>query len=172
MTETNQFIIKALEHLLEKVPYIKVRYEYDEQLQSHFIDIYSHSPYHSDSNYLEFEQYLFEYLLFNYPLEGISFGDGDRFYEMGAPIFDREGRTYGFVDNCLSYKYQLNSITFGDGFYGMSATIFDKSGKEPYHFVEIATLSNVKPVEIQSIEGINIVCISEQAGETSFSLAA
>jgi ribulose bisphosphate carboxylase small subunit len=76
---SKEFIVKELENFVKQFPQTRVRYEYNELANVHFIEITPNEVYHSDENYSLWEDKTWDKYVKLYPSEGICFVSDDDF---------------------------------------------------------------------------------------------
>ena len=93
---SKEYIICKLEKFIEEFSNVRVRYEFDSYSDVHLIEITPNNIYHLDSNYIEWENNLFEDFVGKYPTENICFISDDSYVEIGHPLFEKEGDYYSY----------------------------------------------------------------------------
>ncbi len=104
MKTAQQYIIDSLSKVVEDIPSIRVRYEYDEIALIHFIEVVPQPIYKQNSQYVEWENKFYQEFIENFPLENLCFISQGDAVQIENPIFTKEGDNYN-----LNYsQYSIN----------------------------------------------------------------
>ncbi len=96
MTTSQEFIIQKLEKLVEKIPQIKVRYEYDDFLKGHYVEVMPHIHYKKNDSYIQQELAIYEEFVSLFPRESLAFLSEGDLYEIELPIYEKTGKYYDY----------------------------------------------------------------------------
>jgi hypothetical protein len=89
---SKEFIVKELKNLVERFPEVRVRYEFNELANAHFVEVVPYKVYKSNSEYILWESELWDRYVELYPEEGLCFiSDND----VLVSIEKAEMRLYG-----------------------------------------------------------------------------
>jgi hypothetical protein len=111
-----EFIITQIDKLVERLPYLQVRYEFDEFSKSHFVEVLPIESYKNDKTYISIEEEITNVFIQNYPYETVAFISKDSLFEIESPIYLKKGWMYDlksleFNFNTMLVK-SINSKTF------------------------------------------------------------
>lgn len=71
--ESINYIKNELKFLKEEFPILKIKYEYDEKVRTHFIEILPEVEFNNNKNYIEWECKMFDKFIKLYPNMNICF---------------------------------------------------------------------------------------------------
>lgn len=97
MTTSQEFIIQKLEKLVDKIPQIKVRYEYDDFLKGHYVEVMPHIHYKKNDSYIQQELAIYEEFVSLFPRESLAFLSESDLYEIELPIYEKTGKYYDLL---------------------------------------------------------------------------
>ena len=116
--EAKEYIKKELWEFVKKFSQVRVRYEYHELSNCHFIEIIPNEVYHLNNDYLSWESEMWNNFVNLYPIEGICFISDDALAGIEnaelilygvdyAPIStDKESITFNTESILLQHTYQ------------------------------------------------------------------
>lgn len=90
MTPSN-FIISKLKLFIEEFPQARVRYEYDDFSDTHFIEVVPNEIYHLDQSYIEWEGKIFDEFVEVFPYDNICFLSDDAIVGLNKIDFELIG---------------------------------------------------------------------------------
>ena len=93
-----QFIISKLESFIEDFTQTRVRYEYDEESDTHFVEVVPNEIYHKYDNYIEWERKMFDDFVELFPCEGICFISDDAIVGLENIDFEIHGKLFEVLD--------------------------------------------------------------------------
>lgn len=88
------FIYNELQDFIKLFPQTRVRYEYDSYALVHFVEVLPNVVYHSDSNYIQWEEEVFIRFIDKFPTENICFISDDALVGIETAEFVLEGLDY------------------------------------------------------------------------------
>lgn len=106
---TKNYIIKEINHLVKLFPEAKARYEFDSKASVHVIEVLPFELYHSDKEYLAWEDDVFSRFVKKYPTENICFISEDSIVGINHADYTIVGEKYGFKE---SKMIPLIPVTF------------------------------------------------------------
>lgn len=74
---SKEFITKELGFFIKKFPQVRVRYEFHEMSNAHFVEIVPNEVYNLDEDYISWEIDMWDRFVNLYPVEGICFISDD-----------------------------------------------------------------------------------------------
>jgi hypothetical protein len=77
MITPKQYIRKELNALVEAFSNIRVRYEYDDSAEIHFVEVTPSSMFHANEAYVAWESEMWDRFVAQYPYENICFTSDD-----------------------------------------------------------------------------------------------
>lgn len=128
-----EFITKELGDFIKKFPQVRVRYEYHELSNAHFIEVVPNKVYSLNDDYISWETDMWERFVHLYPLDGICFISDDAL----AGIEKAELTLYGTDYTPVSTKQEnvIFDATFNKSGYSIYKGTFT-SNKESNHIIE------------------------------------
>lgn len=110
----SQYIISKLKSFIEDFPHTRVRYEYDDDSDTHFVEVVPNQTYHLDDNYLKWEMDLFINFVEQYPLYGICFISDDALVGLENVDFEVQGKyfkaLYNNAEESITASADLQSV--------------------------------------------------------------
>jgi hypothetical protein len=94
MMNSSDFIKSMIGSLVERMPYIRCRYEFHDASYNHFIEVVPNFYYKQDSVYIKLEEEICKEFEEKFPYELITFITDDSVYKITEPIFIKEGNLY------------------------------------------------------------------------------
>lgn len=97
------FIIKRIDELVEKIPSIQCRYMFDSFSDAHYIEVSPQEVLTSDHGFLKEKCNFILDFVSEYPLQTISFLSADDFIEIKTPLHHAKGYLYDIMiafQNC------------------------------------------------------------------------
>lgn len=74
---SKEYILSKLKSFIKDFSHARVRYEFDADIESHFIEIMPNELYHLDVDYMDWEEELFHKFIEMFPGESICFLSDD-----------------------------------------------------------------------------------------------
>jgi hypothetical protein len=74
-----EYIKNELENFIKEFPKVRVRYEYRDRAEAHFIEVIPNEIYHLDEKYILWESEMYDKFTNNFPIQGICFVSDDAF---------------------------------------------------------------------------------------------
>ncbi|MCL2435624.1 MAG: hypothetical protein FWD09_05750 [Lentimicrobiaceae bacterium] len=103
-----EFIKKELSNFIKQFPQVRVRYEYHELSDAHFIEIIPNEVYNLNEEYLVWECDMWDRFVEHYPMEGICFISDDALVGIENAELALSGVGYGYTPISTAKE----SITF------------------------------------------------------------
>ena len=97
-----KFVIREINNLIEKFPYLQARYEVSDFSKSHYIEISPKIFYQTDKSYRAYEQSILIDFIKKYPLESLTFLTTDDLLTLENPIYSKKGRQFGLTEKEFS----------------------------------------------------------------------
>ena len=97
--EARKYIIKEINHLVKLFPKSRVRCEYDFKASVHVIEVLPLELYHSNKDYLAWEDDVFSRFSKKYPTENICFISEDSLVGINQTDYAIEGKEFGFEES-------------------------------------------------------------------------
>jgi hypothetical protein len=91
---SKKFIVKKLENFIIQFPQARVRYEFREFANAHFIEILPCELYRSDEKYISWESAMWDKFVELYPEEGICFISNDALVGIKNAELTLQGAAY------------------------------------------------------------------------------
>ncbi len=105
------FIINELDNFINKFKQVRVRYEFNELSNAHFIEIIPSKVYNLNEEYISWELEMFDKFVKLYPYEGICFISDDALVGIESAMYIKEGLDYApFSTNEVSISFATSSI--------------------------------------------------------------
>jgi len=105
-----EYIKSELKLFIKNFPKVRVRYEHDNSIGTHFIEIIPNEVFHLDSNYIKWESLMFDGFVSLYPDENICFISDDAFVGLENIEFELCGNefisAYSTVNNQITVHLQ------------------------------------------------------------------
>lgn len=98
--KAKEFIIQQLNKIIEHVPYIQLRYEYDKSCQGHYVEVLPYSYYKYDKNYIDMEEIFYKKFEELFPNEYLAFLSEKSLSSIRNPEYFRKGSLYDM--QCLA----------------------------------------------------------------------
>lgn len=114
----NQYIISKLESFIKDFPQMRVRYEYDEGSDTHFVEVIPNEVYYMDSNYKKWEGQMFDDFVEQFPYEGICFISDDAIVGLENVDFEIYGEFFEVL-----YTTSEDSISVCEGILEITNSI-------------------------------------------------
>lgn len=89
--KSKDFIINELDLFVRKFSQVRVRYEFRESSNAHFIEVSPSSVYNLDEGYITWELEMYDKFIDLYPYEGICFITNDALVGIENPVYIKEG---------------------------------------------------------------------------------
>ncbi len=89
-----EYIISELKQFILEFPKTRVRYEYDENSETHFVEVVPNEVYHLDSQYINWESEMFDRFTDLYPDQNICFISDDALVGLDKIDFELFGREF------------------------------------------------------------------------------
>jgi hypothetical protein len=75
--DAKRYILDELGNLIAKFPSVRVRYEYDKNALSHFVEVVPNEIYHLDNAYIVWENEIVDNFIKHFPTQNICFISDD-----------------------------------------------------------------------------------------------
>ena len=92
--KANDFVVKQLDILLDKFPYLQARYETDVFSASHYVEILPTDVHKKDAAYIHEEQKIISAFIEKYPYETLTFFSDKALFEIENPIYVKKGASF------------------------------------------------------------------------------
>ena len=176
--EVRNFIISNLCSFISKFPQTRVRYEFVEDILTHYIEVVPNSVYHLDEAYIAWESDIYELFTTQYPNQNICFISDDALVGLDEIQFELVGAS--FIEysvnndfNCIpTEKVNYNELISTSKIAGYS--VFDGLGSisvNPQSALTFKLSHNQDFANIFDVNGCN-VNNSQNINEVYFPLAA
>jgi len=135
------YIKAELEKLIQKFPFLRVRYEVDKQYNSHFVEVLPLCEFKSNEEYAKFEtEFILNFISF-FPDQEIVFLSSDSLIKIKEPIFELSGILYS--------KKMMGSLNWSKSFISYYNGKNDIPTHSDNSFPKIATLKE-SPTDIDA----------------------
>lgn len=91
---SKDFIISKIDMLVQRFPSIKCKYEFDENDDTHTVEISPLPFFESDEEFKEIEKAIYIEFFNLYPFEGLFFINEESLYPLSNPIYTKSGVTF------------------------------------------------------------------------------
>lgn len=95
--KAREYIIEEIKKFILQFSYTKVRYEFDFNSNSHFIEVVPSSVYHDDNEYISWESKMFDDFVAKYPDQNICFISDDAIIGIEKVDFEIAGLNYDTI---------------------------------------------------------------------------
>jgi hypothetical protein len=92
--DAKQYILEELKALVVKFPNVRVRYEYDSNAIVHCVEVVPKEVYHSNENYISWENDVTDRFIEHFPAENIGFISDDALVGIENSEFTLCGESY------------------------------------------------------------------------------
>ena len=92
--KAHDFVVKQLDTLLDKCPYLQARYERDAFSASHYVEILPTDVHKKDAAYIHEEQNIISAFIEKYPYETLTFFSDKALFEIENPIYVKKGESF------------------------------------------------------------------------------
>ena len=92
--KAQNFVVKQLDILLDKLPYLQARYETDVFSGSHYVEILPTDVHKKDAAYIHAEQNIISTFIEKYPYETLTFFSDKALFEIENPIYVKKGTLF------------------------------------------------------------------------------
>jgi len=155
---STDFVIRNIDRLVEKIPYLQVRYEYSAFDKSHYIEVLPQNTYLQDGSYISFEQEFRREFVNYFPFECLVFLSEGSLYEIENPMYLKKGTN--FIDS-IHYVFEHGGENIkAKHFVQKTNNIFEQSS---------ANLTKFKTVVNQTYEQTTSTILDSHS---NFALAA
>jgi hypothetical protein len=158
-----EFIIFELKSFINDFSKTRVRYEFDNLSNTHFIEVVPNEVYHLDNLYIRWESNMFDRFVQNFPDQNICFISDDAIVGLDRIDFELSGKAFVsfYTTNIPELNLDANLIQVNNSI---------NNGPTP----NITVVENVFPTAGKDIAGENIqTCyVDEFASCNNYSLAA
>lgn len=89
--EAKKYIYEALKEFIKHFPKTRIRYKYDDSSLVHIVEVSPKEVYHSDKNYIQWENNFWEQFVSKFPAENICFISEDDVIGIENPELVLEG---------------------------------------------------------------------------------
>jgi hypothetical protein len=122
MMTSQEYIRKALDAFIDTFCSARVRYEYDANAQTHFVEIVPNEIYHSRNDYISWESEMFDRFVALYPTENICFISDDALVGIAQAEYTLYGKNYTqqATRQKAAHRPLKNKFPQLDGRYGTS----------------------------------------------------
>jgi hypothetical protein len=107
--EAKDFIYEELNEFIKRFPKTRIRYEYDKNALVHVVEVLPNEVYHLDSDYIQWEDDLYNRFVSQFPLENICFISDDAIVGIDSPELMMEGLEYAPITCVWETKNILNT---------------------------------------------------------------
>ena len=130
---SNDFIRSKLNEFIKRFSQTRVRYEYDHNALVHVVEVLPNEVYHSDSDYIQWEDEISHQFIDKFPTENICFISDDAIAGIENPELALEGLEYApftslrktiIIPNTNIINKTFDMITF---YRDKQSTNFEKS---------------------------------------------
>ncbi|MCS6795179.1 MAG: hypothetical protein RMJ97_08345 [Raineya sp.] len=97
MKALQKYIKSSLQKIVEKLPYLQIKYEYDDLSNTHLIEVLPLYAYEHDKSYIQLETEMLRELSEKYPYEDVAFVSENSLCRISKPMFIL-GSAYEVVD--------------------------------------------------------------------------
>jgi len=104
--DTFQYITSELEKFISEFPKTRVRYEHDNNSETHFIEVVPNEFFHFDAQYIQWESEMFDRFVELFPEENICFISDDALVGLDKVDFELCGNEF-----VLTYSTVNSQIT-------------------------------------------------------------
>lgn len=92
--EVKSFIISNLNSFITKFPQTRVRYEFIEDILTHYIEVVPNTIYHLDEAYIAWESSFYDLFITNFPTQNICFISDDALVCLNEIQFELIGSSF------------------------------------------------------------------------------
>jgi hypothetical protein len=96
--EVKDYIIEALLELVNSFPKIRVRYEFEELSNSHFVEVVPNYFFQADEQYLYREEFITFDFIEKFPDQNITFISDDALVGLNRVDFEAKGINYEYLE--------------------------------------------------------------------------
>jgi len=105
MSNSKDFLINRINHLIELFPEIQINYEFDEFDDSHFIQILPNEFYQMNNRFIKEEINIIKEFTDKYPFELVTFFSDNSLIKLDEPTYTRKGFLYDLNKDALSWNF-------------------------------------------------------------------
>jgi hypothetical protein len=91
---SKEFVTQELGDFIKKFPQVRVRYEFHEMSNAHFIEVVPNDVYSLNEDYISWEIDMWDRFVNLYPVEGICFISDDALVGIENAMYIKEGLDY------------------------------------------------------------------------------
>lgn len=106
-----EFITKELDIFIEQFPQVRVRYEFHELSNAHFIEVVPNEVYNLDKDYISWELDMDDKFSELYPYEGICFISDDALVGIENAVYAKVGSDYMQLPTAQQESITLDVVT-------------------------------------------------------------
>lgn len=129
INEIKEYIKTKLEKIIRDFPEIRFRYEYKDDSNIHFIEITPNEIYHSNKNYIKYENDFTYEFIYKFPNHNVCFISDDSIIGIKNAEFEIKGKNFikNNFENITINNYKLNiNIVKDEVEYDTHMKEFDK----------------------------------------------
>lgn len=133
-----EFITKELDAFIEQFPQVRVRYEFRELSNAHFIEVVPNEVYNLNEDYISWELGMYDKFSELYPYEGICFISDDALVGIENATYTKVGSDY----------MQLPTVQHKSVAFDVGLTMTKQSVFREVFVINISENLNVEPTQI------------------------
>lgn len=165
------FIISKIEMLIEKFPSIQIKYEFEENEDTHIIEISPLSLFEFNEDLIKIEKDIYLEFFKLFPFEGLYFIDENSLYPITNPSIIKKGVEYLFQNE---FNIQTSFNTLETPIPIISST---NNLSRINSIINVYTLNTGNSItstnfEMELINSLMSTDLIEKSGNVSFALAA
>ena len=93
--KSQTFLIAQLDKLVEKMPYIQLKYEFEGIGKTHCVEVLPINLFKNNKSYIDFEMDLILSFITLFPHENLVFLSENSLYKIEKPIYVKTGTLFG-----------------------------------------------------------------------------
>ncbi|WP_338762035.1 hypothetical protein WAF17_16775 [Bernardetia sp. ABR2-2B] len=147
-----EFIKLQLDKIIEHIPYIQLRYEYDKLCHGHYVEVLPYSYYKNDKTYLEMEEKFYRKFRKLFPNEAIGFLSEKSLSSIKNPEYFRKGSLYdmqrlaetaNYADIAIFTTHKVGSLLSATAYNTLKETKANTKIDNIYFHKESNSVENV-----------------------------
>lgn len=163
--KATNFIVSALKGFIKSFPETRVRYEFDVDAEVHCIEVIPKHIYHSDDNYIEWENMFTNDFLELFPDQNICFFSDDSIVGINKIDFEFLGTRFRDI-NSINARFTIFNTSTNFIFNNSSLLNFENISSTTKVFNEIIT-NEIKHSNL-GIESANSILPKEISNQSLF----